>query len=399
MPARAGRYRRTLATPGVRRFIPASIVGRLPLSMHALGTVLFVQDRSGSYALGGAVAAATAISEAVCAPGVGRLLDRRGQAPVLLVALVGHLLGVAALLVAVWAGLPRPLWFAAAAIAGACLPPVGSCARARWSMLLAGSPLLPSAFALEAAIDELVFVVGPTLVTALVTLVAPAGGLIASTMLLMIGAAGLAAQRDTDPGPRPPAASPPVRIMRQPAARVLVAIVFAIGVGFGGVDVSMVAFAREQGLAAVGGLLLGLFATGSGVAGLLHGARASHRPPRARLLRAVALLAAGFALPLAGVTVWAMIPLAVLAGATAAPTMISANATMERLVPPRSRTEGFAWLTMAVASGVALGAPVAGHLVDGGGARLGFLVPAAAGLLAGLAALCGRRCLPNTTPG
>ncbi|MCK9896421.1 MFS transporter [Frankia sp. AgB32] len=388
-------YRRTLATPGAARFLPAAFVGRLPIAMHALGTVLFVQDRSGSYAVGGAVAAAGALSEAACAPRIGRALDRYGQARVLLAALGGHLVGVAALLAAVWTGVPRPLWFAAAVVAGGTLPPVGSCARARWSVLLAGSTLLPTAFALEAAIDELVFILGPTLVTTLVTLVAPAGGLMASAALLTVGVLGLVTQRRTDPGPRPATTAAPERIMRRADARTLVAIVFAIGIGFGGLDVSMVAFAREQGLAALGGLLLGLFATGSGVAGLLGGARPQRRPLRERLLRSVALLAGGFALPLAGVTVAAMIPLALLAGATAAPTMIGVNAMMVRLVPARARTEGFAWLTMAVASGLSVGSPLAGRLIDHGGARLGLVVPAAAGLSAGLTALLCRNRLPD----
>ncbi|CAO5237713.1 MFS transporter [Frankia sp. AgKG'84/4] len=388
-------YRRTLATPGAVRFLPAAFVGRLPIAMHALGTVLFVQDRTGSYAVGGAVAAVGALSEAACAPRIGRALDRYGQARVLLAALGAHLVGVAALLGAVWSGAPRPLWFGAAVIAGGTLPPVGSCARARWSVLLTGSPLLATAFALEAAIDELVFILGPTLVTALVTLVAPAGGLLASAALLTVGVLGLVAQRRTDPGPRPASTAAQERIMRRADTRTLVAIVFAIGIAFGGLDVSMVAFAREQGLAALGGLLLGLFAAGSGVAGLVGGARTRRRPLRERLLRSVALLAVGFLLPLAGLTVAVMIPLALLAGATAAPTMIGVNAMMVRLVPARARTEGFAWLTMAVASGLSIGSPLAGRLIDVGGARLGLVVPAAAGLLAGLTALLCRDRLPD----
>ncbi len=388
-------YRRTLATPGATRFIGPAFVGRLPIAMHALGTVLFVQDRSGSYAVGGAVAAAGALSEAVCVPRVGRALDRFGQARVLLAGLAGHLLGVAALLATVWAGTPRPLWFLAAMVAGGCLPPVGTCVRARWSALLGGGALLPAALALEAAIDELVFILGPTLVTALVALVDPAAGLLASAVLLGVGAMGLALQHGTDPGPRPASAAPPERIMRRPDTRTLVAIVFAIGIGFGGIDVAMVAFAREQGLAAIGGLLLGMFAAGSGISGLITGARTHDRPLRARLLRSIALLTVGLALPLAGVGVAAMIPLSVLAGATVAPTMIDANAMMERIVPPHARTEGFAWLTMAVVGGLAVGSPLAGRLIDTGGARLGYLVPAGAGLLAGLTALLGRRYLPD----
>ncbi|WP_261557980.1 MFS transporter [Frankia tisae] len=388
-------YRRTLATPGAAGFMVPAFVGRLPIAMHALGTVLVVQDRAGSYAVGGAVAAAGAFSEAVCVPRVGRALDRFGQTRVLLAGLTGHLLGVAALLAVVRAGAPRPLWFLAAAVAGGCLPPVGTCVRARWSALLTGSALLPAALALEAAIDELVFILGPTLVTVLVTLVDPAAGLLASAVLLGIGALGLALQHGTDPGPRSASAAPPERIMRRPDTRTLVAIVFAIGIGFGGIDVAMVAFAREEGLAAVGGLLLGMFAAGSGISGLISGARRPDRPLRARLLRSVALLTVGFALPLAGVGVAAMIPLAVLAGATVAPTMINSNAMMERIVPPQARTEGFAWLTMAAVGGLAVGSPLAGRLTDAGGARLGYVVPAGAGLLAGLTALLRRQHLPD----
>ncbi|CAO5150528.1 Arabinose efflux permease family protein [Frankia sp. AiPs1] len=392
-------YRRLLLTPGAARFILPAFVGRLPLAMHAMGTVLFIQARTGSYAVGGGVAACGAISEAVCAPAVGRALDQHGQARVLLLGVCGHLLGVAGLLSAVWSGAPRPTWFAAAVVAGASLPPVGSCARARWSRLLAGSALLPTAFALEAALDELVFILGPTFATALVAVVAPYSALLVSASLLVVGALGLALQRGTDPGPHPPSAAPRQRILRLPAVRVLMAIVFAIGVGFGGFDVSMVAFARERNLAAFGGLLLGLFASGSAASGLISGARAGRRAPRERLLRAAMLLPVGFALPLAGVTIAAMVPLAILAGATAAPTMISANATMERLVDARSRTEGFAWLIMAIASGVAVGSPLAGELIDSGGARRGLVVPAAAGLAAGLAALLGRHRLQPPSPG
>ncbi|MCM3924187.1 MFS transporter [Frankia sp. AiPs1] len=388
-------YRRTLATPGAARFIGPAFVGRLPIAMHALGTVLFVQDRSGSYAVGGAVAAAGALSEAVCVPRVGRALDRLGQARMLVAGLAGHLLGAAALLVTVWVGAPRPLWFLAAVVAGGCLPPVGTCVRARWSALLGGGALLPAALALEAAIDELVFILGPTLVTVLATLVDPAAGLLASAVLLGIGAMGLALQHGTDPGPRAASTAPPERIMRRPDTRTLVAIVFAIGIGFGGIDVAMVAFAREEGLAAIGGLLLGMFAAGSGISGLITGARPHNRPLRARLLRSIELLTFGLSLPLAGVGVATMIPLTVLAGATVAPTMIDANAMMERIVGPGARTEGFAWLTMAVVGGLAVGSPLAGRLIDTGGARLGYLVPAGAGLLAGLTALLGRRHLPD----
>ncbi|ABW14342.1 putative ABC transporter, permease protein [Parafrankia sp. EAN1pec] len=388
-------YHRALATPGAARFVPAAFLGRLPIAMVSVGTVLLVQAETGSYGVGGAVAAAGAVGEALLAPRLGRALDRFGQARVLSGCLAGHLAAMTTLTVAVTAGAPRPVWFTASAVAGGLLPPVGACVRARWSARLGGGELLGTALALESALDEVVFVLGPTLVTLLAVLIAPPAGLVASMVFLATGTGALIALRESDPGPRGGGAAASARMLRDGGTRTLLLIFLCIGIAFGGVDVSMVAFAREEGLAAVGGVLLGLFAAGSAVSGLVYGARAHTRPLSGRFLLAAAVMAVGMALPLAGVTLELMIPLALLAGATVSPTLISGNAVVERLVGAGARTEGFAWLTMAVVSGIAVGAPVAGSLVDGGGAHRGLLVTAGAGVLIGSAALTGRRPLSS----
>jgi MFS-type transporter involved in bile tolerance (Atg22 family) len=62
------------------------------------------------------------------------------------------------------------------ALAGASMPGLGSMVRARWSTLLAGSGRMHTAFALESVIDEMIFIVGPALVTLLATEVRPAAG-------------------------------------------------------------------------------------------------------------------------------------------------------------------------------------------------------------------------------
>lgn len=387
-------YRQALATPGAARFVPAAFVGRLPLSMVSLGIVLYVQHATGSYGVGGTVVAAATISEAVLAARVGRALDRFGQAQVLVWCTAGHLVGLVGLLVSVGADAPRPLWYVAGALTGGLFPPVGACVRVRWSHRLEGSPLLGTAFALEAALDEVIFICGPVLVTSLVTGVSPASGLAVAGALLAAGTLALAAQRGSDPGPRPAAAGAPrPRVFRDSGVRALLAVIFAVGVAFGGLDLASVAFGRAEGLGALSGLVLGLFAFGSGVSSLLYGARASTRPPGHRFLTAATAMAVAIWLPLAAPNTATLLPIMLVAGATCAPTLVSANALMERLMPPGARTEGFAWLQVALITGISVGTPLAGALIDWHGPRAGFAVVAGAGLLVGLAAQGARRAL------
>ena len=62
---------------------------------------------------------------------------------------------------------------------------MGSMVRARWSALLRGTPRLHAAFSLESVADEIIFVVGPAVVTVLATAVYPAAG-VGSAMLFCL---------------------------------------------------------------------------------------------------------------------------------------------------------------------------------------------------------------------
>ena len=133
--------------------------------MQTLGIVLLVSATTGSYAWAGGVSAVFALVQAMLAPTQGRLVDRVGQARVLLPALVVHGAGLAVL---VWLALSgAPVWtlFPAAALFGGSYPQPGSLVRARWAHALGGSALLPTAFSFESVVDEVIFVVGPVLVT------------------------------------------------------------------------------------------------------------------------------------------------------------------------------------------------------------------------------------------
>src|SRR5258706_8151752 len=64
---RGNPFREVLARPGALRFSAAGFVGRMPMSMFGLGTVLLIASVTGRYGLAGIVAAAGSVGYALCA--------------------------------------------------------------------------------------------------------------------------------------------------------------------------------------------------------------------------------------------------------------------------------------------------------------------------------------------
>jgi hypothetical protein len=104
-----------------------------------------------------------------------------------------------------------------------------------------------SAFALESTLDELIFVLGPVLVTALALKVAPGAGLLGALVLTVVGSLALALQGRTEPTPAGMRNRSAGSAIGKPGLRALVATFVAAGAIFGTLDVAMVAFAGQVG--------------------------------------------------------------------------------------------------------------------------------------------------------
>lgn len=382
-------YRRVLAVPGALAFSLAGLVARLPISMTSLGIVVLVSARTGSYRLAGSVAGAYLVGSALFAVLQGRLTDRLGQGLVLPWAVTAYTVALGALMWAVDTGWPSPWPQLLAALGGASFPQIGSCVRARWSHNLRDKVQLQTAFALEGVLDELVFVVGPILVTFLATAVDPAAGLTTAVAAGLVGSLALAAQRSTAPPAHRHAhrgASP--AHMPWGVLVPLTATAVGLGVVFGGSEVATVAFADELGRKAASGPLLALLALGSMLAGFATGLvrwRWSN-PVRVRAgmtTLALLLVPLPFVDGLATMGVFLF-----LAGFAVAPTLIAAVAWIEETVPAGRLTEGISVVTTGLYVGLAPGAALVGAVVDRSGASASYWVAvaaAAAGALAGLA--------------
>ena len=193
-------YADIFRVPGAWRFSAAGVIGRMPMSMFGLGTVLLISAGTGKYGVAGAVSAVGSLGYAFCWPQIARLVDARGQRRVLLPLLAVFTTATAALIVTVELQAPTWAFFVCGAVAGATMPSLGTLVRARWSVLLAGSPRLHAAFSFESVADELCFVIGPAAVTLLATEVFPAAGVGVAALLCLGEPCG--SRRNAEPNRR-----------------------------------------------------------------------------------------------------------------------------------------------------------------------------------------------------
>jgi MFS family permease len=395
-----------LRLPGAARFCVTGMIGRAPMAMFGLGTVLLVAATTGRYGLAGLVSAAGSIGYAVAAPQVARLTDRFGQQHVLrpLVAVFA----ASSVVFVTCAELHLPIWvlMISGFVAGSSMPSLGSMVRARWSALLDGTPALHSAFALESVVDEMIFVVGPALVTVLATALPPAG-VVLCVVLSVTGTLLFAAQRQTEPPTRPPTRRP-ARLpgagrvtlssrLPAPGLLTMAPLYLFLGAMFASIDLSTVDFAQRQGHKPLAGFVLGTYAFGSAIGGLWYGSRSWRMPVQRRFALTLILTVAGVA------TFWAQPRLITLdagmlvAGLTISPTLIAGYSLIERQAFAARRTEAMTWLSSAISVGVAMGSAVCGRIIDDAGPRWGYGFAAGCGVITVTICLVGLGRLGETS--
>ncbi|MER0244900.1 MFS transporter [Streptomyces sp. HSW2009] len=386
----ANPYGALFAAPGARAFSAAGFVARMPLSMTGIGLITMLSELRGQYGTAGAVAATFTLSMAFVGPQISRLVDRYGQRRVLPPATAVSVVALGLLLLCAHYGAPVWTLFVLAALAG-CMPSMAAMVRARWTELYRSSPSLHTAYALEAVVEDVTFIVGPVLSVLLCTALFPEAGPLIAAALLAVGVALFVVQRGTEPPVRPRARESGGSALRDGPLLVLVLTLLAGGTIVGTVDVVSVAFADEQGRPGATGAILAVYAVGSCAAGLAFGA-VTPRMPLPRLLVCSVLGTAATTLPFLLVNgVLGLMVAVFFAGVFFSPTMITIMNLIERTVPAHRLTEGMTWATTGLAAGVAAGSSLSGVMIDAHGPRGGFAVAITAGAGAAVLAVLGYR--------
>lgn len=395
-------YRRALTTPGARGPVLASAVGRLPVAMIGLASLMYVRGETGSYATAGLVSAGTLLGVAAGSVAQGRLIDRYGPARPVCALVTGYAALVAGFVAAVQAGTPTVLLVALGVALGLTEPMIASASRAMWPRLLPPGRVRDAALAYEAISMETFFILGPGIAGLLAAAPWPGTGLVASSALMSAGALAFVlnpTNRAHRPGPTTGRGPSLLGALASPGLRTVALAALGFGVTVGFVEVAVPAAASGAGHDAAGGLLLSLWSVGSVAFGVAYGLRPWPRPMHLRL----PALLAGFAALLSLLAVpTGLIGLAV--ALLASGTMITPQSTthsvaLEQVALPGTLTEAFGWVIMAVTLGLAVGQSISGQLVTLWGPRTAFLAAAGAGVLVAAGVWLARGTVRRGAPG
>ncbi|MCX5530585.1 MFS transporter [Streptomyces sp. NBC_00006] len=391
-------YRRVLAATG-RPLPVVSFLGRLPVAVIQFGSVLLVTRTSGSLATGGVVACALALGQVAMGPFVGRLADRRGQRPVVLVFALLNGLAIAAYTLAALAGLPTSALIALGVLAGATVPGIGPLARARGVALVRregdDERVVNAALSLESTMDELSFVLGPALIGIASVVAHPAYAFGAAALLVAVCGTAFALHPTATAVPPAPAQTRPRARAERPRLPRQVHVVrvglVLLGILLGGCGAGITALTEELGHGDQAGLVYAAMGVMSAVVGLSMAAVPARFTLRARW-RVATAAAAVLSLPLLVTHSMALLYVAVTVfGALFAPNLITGFGLTEQAVPRERLGEGMTAAVSAFVGGQAVTLAVAGRLAQAHGAAAAFAVGS---LAAGLAFLVALRVRP-----
>lgn len=369
-------YLSVLRVPGaLRAFLPA-LAGRLALAMIGLALLLAVQKGTDSFATAGVATAAFGIANVVAAPWRARAADRWGQRSALNTLSLSHAVALCCLAFVTGAdAVPTGAAIAVSAVIGLTAPPLGASMRVIWASVTSEGEQRAKAFSLDAVAEELLFVVGPVVISAIIVGTSSQVGLLVAAAAVVVGTLGMTTSpvslstrvRDrTAPGTTRPLGQPGF-------ARVLTVLVGVGGI-LGVVEIAAPALATEQDVVAASGWLLGAFAAGSAAGGLLYGHIRWKASLGARLLGLCVGMGVATSVASRLGDIGAFAAGLFVVGLFLSPSMITGYLVADSIIPPANQTEASSWINTAINLGAALASAFAGVLIDKRGTAIALLL-------------------------
>ncbi|GHH63063.1 MFS transporter [Streptosporangium violaceochromogenes] len=375
-------YRRLLVIPGVRSLLLVGLIARIPVTAVGITLTLHVVDGLGlGFVQAGLVGMVSTAGMAVGAPLAGRMVDRHGLRPVLLVTTVAQF----AFWISGWA-LPFPALVAAAVPAGLLTLPVFGVIRQSLAALVPVEQRRMG-FSLDAMLVELAYMTGPALGVAGVTL-------LGSTWTMCVIAFGLLGAGAVLLVLNPPVRSaeeskaPAERVARRqwltPGLLALLGTASAATFVLTATELSLVATMKHSGDTAWTGLAIGVWCVYSLIGGFVYGGLPRGLSPLV-LIGAMGVLTIPVGL-VGGDWRWLM-PALIPAGVLCAPAISATVDTLSRWVPAGARGEAMGLHGTALLVGGASSAPIAGMLIDSHGPGWAFAAAGVVGVAMVLVAL------------
>lgn len=419
-------YSVLFSIPGTKAFCASGALARLPMSMMSLGIILALNHLYDNWTIAGVMSAAYVLSTAAVTPLYARLFDRFGQRKVGSVVLVVQIIAMLGFAFAALVRVPIPLLFALAVVMGLTQFSFGALVRTRWTYVLdrtGNGSLLNTAYALESAIDEIVFIFGPILAAFLAASVHPVSQLFVPTIACAIGGTVFFALRDTQP--------PVVReitvvsassgdadvrlavdgntgnnggansvqqdkqqdkltvaqlksndnrkkrnVLTYAGVIPLLMVFIVFNMSFTAFDTSMTAVMKALHLDSLLGVQLAMLAVGSCIGALVFGTRELKGSRWRHMITFLAIITVGFfIIHMCQGNLIMMGVFEILTGLTVSSVFASGNLVMKETVPEESLTEGLAWVSTAGTIGASFGSMTTGIMLDHFSPDISLMLP------------------------
>jgi predicted MFS family arabinose efflux permease len=215
---------------------------------------------------------------------------------------------------------------------------------------------------------EMVFILGPGLVSVFTALLWPAGAVMCTAALGLIGAwvfASAPAVRAWLPDALSPRSSR-LDVLRTPGLASVLSVTLFFSLGFGLFEVAVTAIASRAGVPAAAGAILALTSLGSAAGALVYGSRSWSWSVPAQYRAALAAMAVGLLVlaPIEHLFAFALV--SILAGVPMSTVLASQSVLIAGIAPRASLAECFTWSSTSLLVGVSAGIAAGGMMIEYG---------------------------------
>ncbi|MGH8742690.1 MAG: hypothetical protein ACREUY_00260, partial [Burkholderiales bacterium] len=280
-------------------------------------------------------------------------------------------------------------WIAVCAtLAGAAMPPITVCMRALYPQLLQEDRLLQTAYSLDSALIEMIFILGPNLVAFFVAVHYTQGALLFAAVCAPLGSLVFLKSQAIKRWTLHAVESPRSLLGPLHDSRLLVLFTatFLYAAAFGLFEVGVTGFATHKGAPAAAGVILGLASVGSALGVLIYGSRDWVFPVTKQFLLALAAMAAGILLVVPVDNLYGFTVVAIIGCAPMSVVLAATSTLISKLAQRAMLAESFTWMATCLLAGISVGIAAGGILVEHFSATPVFLAAAAVTGLAGIIA-------------
>lgn len=367
-------------------------MARFPFGMISIIMLLHMQLAFGDYTSAGIVLASQSIGQAISGPLTSRLMGRLGMRRVLTVT---SIICAALLVLIAFVHLPLAIVTGISFLIGITTPPITPAVRTLYPRLVPGNQI-STLFSLDAAAQEIIWVIGPVVAVFVSSQFGTAAGLCTAAAFMLLGGAWFISSPKLGEVRIPKSKKSLGAVLRRPTVVIATIIGFFFVASFAAIEAGIVrAFAPPGGDghgSMESGIVLAAFAGGSLVGGLLIG----HRPLRPwSLTLRITVVLVGTVVCLASLNMWWLSVVLFIGGLGTAPTFAAMSSMIGATVKFSETAEAFGWIGTGQLVGVAVGSALAGVAIDASGARGAIVMSAALLVIALVIAVFTHRWIPD----